>query len=153
MKKIIMVLSIAFLLPNCQDDDVIVTNEPVIIEFQEVKKLMHTVPVLSPVSGIGNEYIMNSAAEFNILTAFYTPSIFADVEIDFTQSTVIAVIDDYRTGPYYDINIASITQTDNTVLVSVDKTSEPSELVGVVNQPAHIVRIPKTTLPVVFEYQ
>jgi hypothetical protein len=74
------------------------------------------------------------------------------IDIDFSVYTVIAVSDERHSYGGHDITISSIVQGGNAITVSVIATA-PGEgnVTAAETQPLHIVKIPKTTLPVTFE--
>lgn len=77
-----------------------------------------------------------------------TSSHFTETNIDFSQYTVIAIFLEIK-GWGYDFEISSIEETaDNIVVSKTDPLQEAST--AVINQPFHIVKIPITTKPIVF---
>ena len=72
------------------------------------------------------------------------------VEVDFTAYDVIATVDEWHPNGGHLIDIASITNIDDVIIVSVEATGE-GDGTTLVTQPFHIVKIQKTTLPITFE--
>ncbi len=81
---------------------------------------------------------------------YYTYNNFAETTIDFTNFTVIAVFDQVYGNGGHSIDITNITEYENNIVVTVENllTGNAS---SVITQPYHIVKIPKTTKPIVFE--
>lgn len=75
---------------------------------------------------------------------------FAETEIDFDNFTVIAVIDAIQLYGGYSISITNVIENESTIAVTVE-TLANGGVNPVVNQPFHIIKIPKKNKPVVFE--
>lgn len=88
--------------------------------------------------------ILNSIDQFKL--AQFTET----TNVDFNNFQLIAVFDNVYPSPTYDVSISNITENENNIVVTVTKTSNPS-VVAVVDQKFHIVKIPKSTKPVVFQ--
>ncbi len=99
-----------------------------------------------------NLVITNDADWQNLMDAMdtvnNTSSHFTETNIDFSQYTVIAIFLEIK-GWGYDFEISSIEETaDNIVVSKTDPLQEAAT--AVINQPFHIVKIPITTKPIVF---
>ena len=70
--------------------------------------------------------------------------------IDFNQNTVIVCVDEARPTPGYSITINSITELQNNIVVDVEYIESPSSA-QIPTRPSIIVKIPKTSKPIVFE--
>jgi hypothetical protein len=161
MKKLICLLLLPFLFSGCQNDDSSLVNqpdeqnnEPVVIAFEQVAKGSFPM-ALFPFSE-GNFAIHNDAE----WTAFRTHPATAQVvpltiTPDFTNYTYLAVRHHFHTGtnPDVKINIESVTEMDGTITVKYIKTTydEGDVVLTIESHPYHMVRIPATTLPIVFE--
>ena len=71
--------------------------------------------------------------------------------VDFVNFQLIAVFDKVYPSPTYEFKIASIVENSNNIIVIVQKTLRPSA-VTIFDQKFHIVKIPKSPKPVVFQY-
>ena len=80
----------------------------------------------------------------------YTEQYFAETTIDFTNYTVIAVFDQVYGNGGHSIDITNITEYENNIVVTVENLLTGNAN-SVITQPYHIVKIPKTTKPIVFE--
>lgn len=105
--------------------------------------------------------IYNESTNWNLLLnqidSYYLPfginymeEYFTETNIDFTNFTVIAVFDQVYGNGGHSIDITNITEYENNIVVTVENllTGNAS---SVITQPYHIVKIPKTTKPIVFE--
>jgi len=75
---------------------------------------------------------------------------FSETNIDFSNYIIIAVFDEVKMYGGHSIDITSITEHDENIIVSVENLL-PGGLAAVITQPFHIVKIPKTNKPIVFE--
>lgn len=88
--------------------------------------------------------ILNSIDQFRL--AQFTET----TNVDFNNFQLIAVFDNVYPSPTYDVSITNITENENNIVVTVTKTLNPSDAT-IVDQKFHIVKIPKSTKPVVFQ--
>lgn len=74
----------------------------------------------------------------------------AERDIDFSQFLIIAVFDEIYNNGGHSIDIVSIVENENNVIVNIDNkmTGDAS---SVITQPFHIVKIPKTEKQIIFE--
>ncbi len=162
MKKIIYLLLSMALFTGCQSDDGNpVTDQPqetndvpVAIAFENVKKESFPQPMFPFAEG--NFVLRNSTEWAAFLTHPATNQIVSlGVEPDFSNYTYLVVRHHYHpaTNEDVDINIQSVTQFEGTITVKYIKTTydEGDALLLMEAHPYHMVRIPATTLPVVFE--
>ena len=161
MKNLFLLL-VSCIIVSCNNDEpeptppfVPVTIIPTIIAKRNDK---------GPTEGISNEnFIINDNPNWtnikNLMDApyiaiglgnYYTENNFTETTIDFTNFTGIAVFDQVYGGGGHSIDITNITEYENNIVVTVENllTGNGS---SVVTQPYHIVKIPKTTKPIVFE--
>jgi hypothetical protein len=159
MRKIIFSGLLLTVLIGCQSDDPQATNgqngDPVAVEFTSVGK--------ENLYGNGVEEInesnlvINDAAAWQDLLDQMTlvndlPTGFGDTNIDFTQWTVIASFDQIQSYGGFSIDVMSVTEEDEQIVVDIEKSGGGQGAAAtVITQPFHIVKIPKTTLPVTFE--
>lgn len=155
MKKIFLFAVLALAATGCQDDEANnVTTYPVTIEFSQVGK--------SELYGAGAENIeggnlvINSNADWQaLLTQIATVNPLPDgfnANVDFSQFTVIATFDQIRPNGGFSIDITSVAETSREIIVDVNYPDiEGGNATLVITQPYHIIKIPKTILPVVFE--
>ena len=74
---------------------------------------------------------------------------FSEIDINFSEFTVIAVFDDIKGNGGYGIDLA-VSSTAETIIVDVSHLSPEGNAITVMTQPYHIIKIPKALLPVVF---
>jgi len=161
MKKITFIALFVISFTACESDDTTpVTNtEPSTIVFEEIFKFD-----FAGEDDMAGTYVVNDAAAWQNLKAnlnapyINNPETGEDTNmldtatIDFTAFTLLAVVDEMHTSGGFDINVTDVVEADGIVTVTVETTSQgPGEATAVMTQPYHIVKIPKTTLPVVFE--
>lgn len=133
--------------------------QPVTVEFEEVYKSSFSQGMIS-VMPMGN-YVINTDAEWQ---AFFTYPIIGQIAVpnpqielplDTSNYTYIAVRHSFNADSYegIDARIESVSSFEGTITVQFIRTSiAPGQtILTLAAQPYHIVRIPKTTLPIVFE--
>ena len=76
---------------------------------------------------------------------------FAQTTIDFVNYNIIAIIDDERPCTNFSINIDSITEYENNITVQYSSSGDINNCFNAVVQPYHIVKIPKSSKPVIFQ--
>ena len=154
MKKIVIIAALVLAFTGCQSDDGTspVITDPVTIEFTQVAK--------NELYGDGEEnieggiQIINSDNEWQALLQKITavnvlPENFGDTNINFSEFTVIAAFDDLQMSGGRYITITSVVKTNEALIVTADNTMEEPDGALVITQPYHIIKIPKTTLPVI----
>ena len=102
-----------------------------------------------------NIVIYDNANWNNILNSLqnYTVQEFTETTgVDFANFQLIAVFDTLYPSPIYDVNITNITENLDNIVVSYEKIYAPSGS-SVYAQSFIIVKIPKSTKPLVFQLQ
>jgi hypothetical protein len=79
-----------------------------------------------------------------------TSSSFTELNIDFDNYQLLVAFDQIRGTGGYSIEISNITENVNTIEASINVNSPGPIATMVITQPFHIVKIPKSTKPVVF---
>jgi hypothetical protein len=75
---------------------------------------------------------------------------FVETEVNFELFQLIAVFDEVRGSVGYSIDSTSVTENNENIIVTViDSATNP--VLPVSTQPFHIVKIPKSTKPIVFQ--
>lgn len=163
MKKLLLFSLGLFCFTACQTEDSILVNQmqdpPTSIQFQEVFKYEY-----ANHPETAGTYVINDQESWNTFAAgldspfTYDPETgittnqLLAVEVDFSSYTVIAVVDEQHNHGGFDITISSVEQNDDTINVDVEADFPGDGAVtAVLTQPYHIIKIPKTTLPVVFQ--
>jgi hypothetical protein len=162
MKKLFLLL-FSLMVISCNDDDVepVVTSPfvPVVIEPILISKRPHS----STLDIVQQNTVFNSEINWNLLLNqfdapfisiglgnYFTESYFEETVIDFTNYTVIVVIDRIYGNGGHTIDITNITEFETTIVVTVENLQTGNGS-SAVTQPYHIVKIPKATKPIVFE--
>jgi hypothetical protein len=102
-----------------------------------------------------NTVIYDNTNWNNILNSLqsYTLQQFTETtDVDFTNFQLIAVFDTLYPSPVYHVNITNITENLNNIVVSYEKIFAPSPI-SEYAQSFIIVKIPKSTKPLVFQLQ
>jgi hypothetical protein len=99
--------------------------------------------------------VINTTADWNDLITLFdaandVSSSFTETDIDFTNFTVIVAIDEVRGNGGHDLDIEVNSNSAN-IIVTVTDLIPQGNATTVITQPYHIVKIPKNTLPVVFQ--
>lgn len=146
MKKVNLIfISLLFLFSCCKRD--------------QNKYPREITPILIGKGNIsGNENItkenlvINSQNEFNVILnkmQDYTVNSLTETSIDFDNYTVLAVFDTIKPTYGFYITIETIVENTDSVIVSIVKDGTLTATLEVA-QPFHIVKIPKTSKPIVF---
>ncbi len=120
------------------------------VEFQEIGK--------GTLGGMGQEgieqsnLVINSQSDWQALMSQMNShnnvtNDFNEIDIDFGQFTIIAVILELK-GYGWEVEINRIIEREGSIVVS---TTEQSYDTAVMSQPFHIIKIPKTDKAIVFE--
>ncbi len=75
---------------------------------------------------------------------------FSETDIDFSEYTVIAVFDEVKNSGGHSLNLV-LEEADDKILIEVLRKSPDGMATSVMTQPYYIVKIPKPSLPIVFE--
>jgi hypothetical protein len=101
-----------------------------------------------------NIVITNQIQFSNLITSMNTvnnvSNSFTETTVDFNNFIIIASFDSIRPNEGYSTNITNITENVDNIVVTVT-TSYTPVLTAVVTQPFHIVKIPKSTKPIIFQ--
>jgi hypothetical protein len=147
MKTLILSL-VLFLSLSCNNDDSSFapqTITPVLISKGSLSGSENILPQNVVYYNITSwNTILNSIDQFRL--AQFTET----TNVDFNNFQLIAVFDNVYPVPTYDVSISNITENENNIVVTVSKTLNPSDAT-IVDQRFHIVKIPKSTKPVVFQ--
>ena len=148
MKQILFILSIFFTLTSYSNDDSASSK----VEFTEV---YHGDFFNGDYNNPKANLVIKDLAEWNKLLVKLNLDIkpwqnAISTDIDFEKYQVIAVIDEIRNYGGYSIDITTITQTENQILVKVAQLNSGG-IATAITQPYHIVKIPKSNKKVVFE--
>jgi hypothetical protein len=81
---------------------------------------------------------------------YFTENYFTETNIDFNNFMVIVVIDIGYSNVGHSIDITNIVEYETNIVVTLQNLQTGNEQ-SVATQPYHIVKIPKTTKPIVFE--
>ena len=75
-------------------------------------------------------------------------------EVDFTQHTLLAVFAGEKRSGGYTVRVERVTRTDQAVIVHVAETAPgPGDItIALITYPYQVVKIPRTGLPVHFEF-
>ncbi len=75
---------------------------------------------------------------------------FSETDIDFSEYTIIAIFEEVKNSGGHSLDLV-IQETKDKMLVDVLRKSPDGIATSVMTQPYYIVKIPKTSLPIVFE--
>lgn len=150
MKSFVFILLVTLTLISCSNNDN--QTEPTELNYEIIAQDI--------ISGNGLEFldqqnlVIDDTITYNILTndmvianALVTPD-FYDVVIDFEEFTVLAFLDEVRNYGGYSIEILSIIENEENIVVDLDFQGAGTN--AIVNQPYLIAKIDKTDKPIVF---
>jgi len=75
---------------------------------------------------------------------------FSETDIDFSEYTVIAVFDSIKGNGGFSIELDIIANANN-IIVEIINSAPEGNATTVITQPYHIVKIPNSNLPIIFE--
>ena len=149
MKTLILCL-VLFLTLSCSNNDANTSSSPQTI-----------MPVLiGKGSLMGSENIpqqnivISDSANWNLILnsidLFRLAQFSETTNVDFVNFQLIAVFDKVYPSPTYEFKIVNVVENSTNIVVTVQKTLQQSS-VTVIDQKFHIVKIPKSPKPVVFQ--
>lgn len=97
--------------------------------------------------------VINTQAEFNVILNkldSYLLDTFTETNVDFNNYSVLAVFDTIKPDCGYYITISNVMENADSVIVDIVKGYTVCALLTVA-QPFHIVKIPKTNKPIIFQ--
>jgi len=148
MKKLVLLSMSLLALFGCQDDDTNNNTTQVNIQFETVMK--------SSFSGAfygngGGNHVIDSEAEWADFYKVYTDGKNTKSLLDYTQSTAIAVVDKLYPDLGHTITVNTVVKRNDSMFVTFEKFNNiESNALTMTEQPYHIIKIPKTTLPITF---
>ena len=99
--------------------------------------------------------VISNSANWNIILnsidSFRLAQFSETTNVDFVNFQLIAVFDKVYPSPTYEFKIVNVVENSTNIVVTVQKTLQQSS-VTVIDQKFHIVKIPKSPKPVVFQY-
>lgn len=149
MKTPILILLVLFFL-GCKKE----SNEPVLpkqtgpVSFNSIKR-----GTMNGSEGIAesNLVINNNADWQNLISQMDSQSnissTFSETDIDFNEYTIIAVFYEVKNS-YWLIEVTAINENEENLSVTIEDTPTTG---SAISQPFHIVKIDKTTKPILFQ--
>jgi hypothetical protein len=148
--KTLQILVFSFVILSCSNSD------KTTIAFQLLPELI----IKGELYGNGDENIteqnlvISNQTDWNLLQTkmnLVNPT-FAQYPniVDFTTYKVIAIFDKIRGNGGVNIGIASVTETQEEIQITISHSGPTEVATTVINQPFHIVKIPKTSKPIIF---
>ena len=147
MKKylLLFLFSVICIMHSCSDNNENIMNKAP-IPVQQIGKgnlIGNYVPQ--------NNMIITTSAQWNtLLTTLGSVGGMTQTNVDFNQDMVIAVFDQVYTNGGHSIDIIAVDENQQNIVVDVEKLLS-GDVTTVVTQPFHIVKIPKSIKPVVFQ--
>ncbi|MDR0368280.1 MAG: protease complex subunit PrcB family protein [Bacteroidales bacterium] len=147
----ICVLLVGFLLAGCEKDKGKGAGESVNVPFTTIAQ--------GDLFGGGREgftkqnIIISTATDWeNLKTAMPDNMVesFAETDIDFSVYQIIAVFDEVKPNGGWSIDVMSITQVANKIVVTLSNVKTGDDTC-VITQPFHIVKIPISQKEIVFQ--
>jgi len=145
MKNLIYLILPLFVLTACtNDDNDVIAND---VQFTTVGKNSLNGGENIPQSN----FVFNNQADWNnflnqINTINNVSGTFNETNIDFNAFTVITVVDEVKTSGS-EISIINVMENTNNIQIAKELTMFATT---VISQPFHIIKIPKTNKPIIF---
>jgi|APEBP8051072433_1049376.scaffolds.fasta_scaffold02602_2 hypothetical protein len=148
MKSIFLIFISFFMLLSCSNSDDSFTPQNITPILIGKGSLMGSEGINPQNLVINNQQDWNNI--INLIDQFRLAQFTETTNVDFNNFQLIAVFDNIYQSPTYDVTISSIIENQNNIVVTVTKTLNPSDAT-VVDQKFHIVKIPKSTKPILFQ--
>ncbi|MCY0978120.1 protease complex subunit PrcB family protein [Chryseobacterium wangxinyae] len=151
MKNYLLLLfcSVFFILNSCRDQ-----------EENTESKTPVTVQLIGKGDLVGNNIpqqntVITTSAQWNTLLNNLDASNnisggFTETNVDFNQFMIIATFDQVFPNGGHSIDIIAVDENPQNIIVDVEKLLT-GNVTAVVTQPYHIVKIPKSTKPIIFQ--
>ena len=150
MKNTIIILLFTLLLFNCSNDDNTTSNTVNVASVLIAEGSLFG----AGEEGINQQQVaITDSNTWNALLAQMDSSItdeFTETDIDFSNFQVILVVDEVKPNGGYSFEL-DITKNTNNIIVDVTNVTPQGNATTVITQPFHIVKIPASSLPVVFQ--
>lgn len=152
MKKYLMIFVFSLFLMSCNSDDEATTTMIPIETTLIGKGNLHG----GSSQGVNQQNItITNETDWNALITLLdavnpVSDSFTETDINFNDFTLIVAIDQVRPNGGHELDIAINSNSEN-IIVTVTDISPQGNATTVITQPYHIVKIPKTTLPIVFQ--
>lgn len=146
MKTFFLIFTLFISLTSCSDDNTPTPFEPITITPILIGKGFNSSNIAP-----GNLVISNQADwDAFLISMEYYSSFFINTPVDFSLYEVIAIVDSMRPDTGHSVNIDSVTENENDITVdfSVLNSGDGYTVMG---QPFHIVKIPRSPKPVIFQ--
>lgn len=147
--KMTFIAVIAFLMVSCGEDENTKTVKP--YEFTALSQ--------GDLKGNGKEgigkskLIISDPKSFEVILSkinSVNPEISPVPAIDFNKSIVLVVFDEVKSQGGHSIDITRVNEHEDRLMVEVERLNDGGMLT-VMTQPYHMVKIPKTTKPIIFK--
>ena len=148
MKSIFLIFISFFMLLSCSNSDDSFTPQNITPILIGKGSLMGSEGINPQNLVINNQQDWNNI--INLIDQFRLNNFTETTNVDFNTYQLIAVFDEVYGSPTYQINISSIVENLNNITVTVEKIYKPS-IASVMTQEFHIVKIPKSSKPVIFQ--
>lgn len=151
MKKNALIILLAIFALSCNSEDY--NLEMVDIEFVLITK--------DNLFGNGGEGIIEQNLEItsqsmwnNLISQMNSVNNvsdnFSEIDIDFSQYKVIAIFDKIKNNGGHSLEL-NLTGNSENIIVNINYISPKGNVMSVITQPYHIVKIPNSNLPIIFE--
>lgn len=148
MKKIFLIAILSMALINCSSDDNNESFSPQNIDFTTIGQGVAIVNLMTIEQQ--NIAITNQTDWNQFLESFPHAAEISETDIDFNTFQVIVSIDEERGHTGHWLEITEIIENENNITVTI-ATGEYDSGYEALSRPYHIVKIPKSDKPVVFE--
>ena len=147
MKKIFLIAILSMALINCSSDGNNESFTPQNIDFTTIGQCVIT----SLMTVEQQNMVITNQTDWNqFLESFPHAAEISETDIDFNTFQVIASVDEERPNTGYWLEITEIIENENNITVTI-LNEEYDSGYEALSRPYHIVKIPKSDKPVVFE--
>jgi|SRR5690554_936373 len=151
MKKIFLIAILSMVLINCSSDDNNTAQDDFIPQNIDFTTTGQGVIIVNIMTIEQQNTVITNQTEWNqFLESFPEATEISETEIDFNTFQVIASIDDIKGHTGHWLEITEIIENENNITVTIS-TGEYDSGFESLCRPYHIVKIPKSDKPVVFE--
>ena len=142
------ILSVLFLfLLGCSEDDATYSPQPII----PISISHYSLPGVTQSVAQQNLVVAEDSVWVTLKQSMSTRlEHFSETEINFDEFIVLAVFDQIYPNGGHSIDITSVVEHETNITVTLERLLT-GDMTAVIMQPYHIVKIPKTSKPVLFE--
>ena len=158
MKKNALIILLAIFALSCNSEEYNLDSEEYNLEIVDIESILITKDNLFGNGGEGiieqNLVITSQSMWNNLISQMNSVNNvsdnFSEIDIDFSQYKVIAIFDKIKNNGGHSLEL-NLTGNSENIIVNINYISPKGNVMSVITQPYHIVKISNSNLPIIFE--